>query len=88
MSGPAFFRGAYRLSAYQGVMAVRAAEAAGRSGGEDHAPSPAPQHIAPPPQVSAAPSRRAVDSHGREIVPATREAMQSHPELAGVFSFG
>lgn len=77
LPGPVFYRMAWRLPHYQGVMASR--QMAAQQDGDE---APAPRRQGPAPQ------RDQQDSGGRDIVPATKEAIQSHPELAGIISFG
>lgn len=84
LSGPAFFRGATRLPAYRGVMRERVLaeqeDAPAQPQQAQRAPSYAPQ-----PATSGGQQR---DARGRDVIPATRAAIESHPELAGLFSFG
>lgn len=78
LPGPVFYRMAARLFAYQGVMQAR--QMAARQD-EGDAPAPAPQQ-------GPAPRQMGRDSAGRDVIPATRAAVQSHPELAGIIEFG
>lgn len=72
LDGPTFFRLAWRLPAYEGVMRVRAQEAE-----DDSAGAP---HLAPtggPPAQS-----------GTEWNPGTRATLMADPALQGIFTFG
>lgn len=70
LTGPAFFRLAFRLGAYEGVIAARMREARQQEGASQQA-SP----YAPPQQQ-------------REMVPATRAALENTEGFKGIFSFG
>ena len=84
LSGPAFFRGATRLPAYRGVMRERLL-AEQRDEPAQPQQSSRAQSYAPQPAIGSGPQR---DAQGRDVIPATKAAIQGHPELAGIFSFG
>lgn len=74
LTGPAFFRMAFRLAAYEGVIRARFRAAHQRQ--EQSSPSPQRSLYGP-------------DGGGqREVVPATKAALQAHPEMSRMFSFG
>lgn len=69
LTGPAFFRLAFRLAAYEGVIRARMREARAEQEGPPQPGSPyAPQKP-------------------REVVPASRAALQAHPEFSKLISF-
>lgn len=75
LSGPVFFRFAFRLTAYESVMRARHMDAAADG-------VPAPGHApAAGPQPGGTPRR------GAAAVPATRTAVMAHPELSKIISF-
>jgi len=77
LDGPAFFRLAHRMAAYRGVMRERVAAA--REDGGHTAAAPAARDATPePPQRPG----------GRNMVPASRAALENEPGFAGIFSFG
>jgi hypothetical protein len=71
LSGAAFLKMAYRMSAYESVMQARYREQDGGS-------------------QQASPGGAAQPRSGgqREMVPATKAALQANPVMAGIFSFG
>jgi len=73
LSGAALCKLAYRMTAYQSVMQARYAE---QHRGE--APERPPARTAPPQR----------GSRQREMVPATKAALQANPVMAGLISFG
>jgi hypothetical protein len=76
---------AYRIGAYQGVMMLRGHAA------REAQPEPAAPAVAPAPSRQRADwalRHQQRDSAGRDIIPATKDAIRSHPELAAVFEFG
>lgn len=77
LDGPAFFKLAYRMTAYRGVMRERALLE-----DQDGTPAARPQ-AAPEAPVPAAPRRGE-----RQVVPATKTALQSEAAFNGIFSFG
>jgi hypothetical protein len=72
LSGRAFLRLAHRLTAYQGVMRERFTALMR----EQEGPPQVPQY--------GAPQQRP----GVTEIPATKAALMSHPDMAGIFSFG
>lgn len=77
MPGPRFFRLAWRLPCYRGVMRERVL--AGQR--EDGAGRASPRPVQPEQSQAAAPES------GREPVPATKAVIRSDPRLNGIFSF-
>jgi hypothetical protein len=75
LSGPVFFKLAWRLPAYQGVMAARARAAEGSG-------QPATAN------ASAAPRSSPAASGPRRVVPATKAALSMDPAFKGILSFG
>lgn len=73
MDGPAFFKLAWRLPAYTGVMQARAIE-------ESESSAPA-QPAAQRPFTYGATARQ-------DINPGTKTTLMAEPAFAGVFSFG
>ena len=70
-----FFRLAFRLTAYQGVMRERAI---GQARQEQEGPrAPAQSGYQPTP-----------GRQPRQVVPGTKVALQAEPAFAGIFSFG
>lgn len=72
LPGPTFFKLAWRLPAYAGVMQARAQEAL-----EERAPQPATQQAF----TYGTPARQ-------DINPGTRTTLMAEPAFQGVFSFG
>lgn len=72
LDGPTFFRLAWRLPAYTGVMQARAIAESETSG---------PQSAAQQPFTYSAPARR-------DVNPGTKATLMSEPAFQGVFSFG
>jgi hypothetical protein len=70
LTGPAFYKLAFRLAAYEGVIRIRMRESLRESGGDTS------QQASP--YAQSAP---------REVVPATRVALQAHPEFSRLISF-
>jgi hypothetical protein len=77
LSGPAFFRLAFRLSAYQGVMAARRATAMQA----EQAAEPRPA------MASAQASPMYSGEQPRRVTPSTKAALQASPAFKGIFSF-
>jgi hypothetical protein len=73
LDGPTFFRLAWRLPAYTGVMQARAIEETGSS-------TPAPASTQQPFTYGAGAQR--------DINPGTKTTLLAEPAFAGVFSFG
>lgn len=72
LPGPTFFKLAWRLPAYAGVMQARALEA------QESAPQPASQQQA---FAYGTPGRQGIN-------PGTKTTLMAEPAFAGVFSFG
>jgi hypothetical protein len=84
LDGPAFFKLAYRMTAYRGVMRERAVA-------EQEDGVSAPQVAQPAVAAPAVPVAAAADvpvTRGATMVPATKVALQNEPGFPGVFSFG
>ena len=74
LPGPVFFKRAFRLAAYQGVMQARAIEA---------------ERETQPAQSAPQGNRQGPAASGeRREVPATKVALQNDPVFAGLISFG
>jgi hypothetical protein len=78
LDGPAFFKLAYRMTAYRGVMRELAIAEQ-----QDDEPRPAPPAAAPAPAPPPPPA-----GGGVNMVAPTRAALQSEPAFNGIFSFG
>jgi hypothetical protein len=75
LSGRAFLRLSFRLTAYQGVMRERFTAMVQE---QENGPSQAPAVSYPAAQQRP----------GASVVPATKAALQAEPAFAGIFSFG
>lgn len=87
LPGPKFYRLAWRLSAYQGVMAAQVASPAQERDDVPQEPPAAAPRVTPPSPGTDWVRQSQRDSAGRDIIPATKEAIRSHPQLAGIISF-
>lgn len=77
LDGPAFFRLAFRLTAYQGVMAARRATAMHAEQAQD--PGRAMAGAQGGPMYGGEQQRR--------VTPSTKAALQASPAFKGIFSF-
>ncbi len=77
LPGPVFFKFAFRLAAYKSVMRARVEDAIAEETAAGDSPS-----------ARQAPDVNPASRRGVTHVPATRVALQAHPQLSQIISFG